>query len=140
MTTERNPERTNQRISSSHRGGQYFPKELMDENYHYRWVNYESNKMWKAIETERLGYEPVLATDTNSFQSKVLPKDSMVKEGFVVCPLRAGGQAVLMRIPRALYEQRKKEDHAIEQAAYKTALQNEIELDGKKSPHVFTFN
>lgn len=139
MSKERNPERGQIRQSLNNKGALHVPEEYLDANYHYRWINYYNDKIHAAIAKERLGYEPVLASEiTHQFQSKVIT-NAKASEGFVTCDLK-GGQAVLMKIPRDVYLERKKLEKEDRDASYKKAMQDGLEMssDGTKKTFSFT--
>ncbi len=141
MTNERKPERGSVRQSVTNQGPQYVPTEYLDENFHYRWVNYVQDKLWTAIEKERLGYEPVPVSEINShIKSKIIKEQGIAKEGYVTCPLKNGGQSVLMRIDKNVYLDRKKFEKEDRDASYQNMVREGLEMasDGTKKTFSFT--
>lgn len=142
MSQERKPEREPVRQSLSNQGPQYVSKEFLDDNYHYRWVDYTPKKMWAAIEKERLGYDPVPASEVSNYmKSKVIKTQTNIDEGFVTCDLRDGGQAVLMRISKKEYLERKIRERAASKKAYEDTYAEELKglsIDGTKQTFSFT--
>jgi len=140
MTNERKPERGSERISLSHRGPQHFPAEFRDPNFHYRWTNYDPESPWKAMETERLGYDPVPIGETNHLKSKIFAQSTIVREGYVTCPLKKGGQAVLMRLPMDVYLERQKQKEEDRKAERKAMLAEGMEVsDGTTLKQTYSF-
>lgn len=137
---ERKPERGHERTSLSNTGPQYVPIDFLDENYHYRWVNYHKDKLWTAIEKERLGYEPVSAEEfSGQIKSKIIDQKTMISEGYVTCPLKNGSQAVLMKIDRKAYLERKKQDHINREASYRDASLADLEMESMGTKSTFSF-
>lgn len=131
---ERKPERGSERKSSTNKGPQYVPTDLLDDNYHYRFVYYSPDTMWKALEQERLGYEPVKMSELASVQSKVILQNTTIHEGLVTIPERGGAMSVLMRIPRDIYEARIKDEQQERLEDRKRTLGPEYQQDGGVKP------
>lgn len=105
-SNERTQTRDTLRTSLVRQGPQHLPAELRDENFHYRWVNYIPDSPWKALEAERIGYEPVLATEVLQTKSKVFASRTSTVDGYYTCPIKGGGDAVLMKLPIKTYLER----------------------------------
>jgi hypothetical protein len=131
---ERKSERVPERKPSTNKGPQYIPQDLLDENYHYRFVYYSSDTMWKALDQERLGYEPVKTSELMSLKSKVILPTTTVHEGLVTIPERGGAMSVLMRIPRDKYEARLLEEKNERLEERKRTLGSEYQSDGGIRP------
>ena len=138
MTKERQAERVSERKSSSNKGPQYIPEDLLDENYHYRFVYYSNDTMWKALEQEKLGYEPVKQAELAQIKSKVVLPNTTLHDGLVSIPEKGGAISVLMRIPRAVYEERLAEEKAERDAELRKTLGTDYAPEGHIKPR-FTF-
>lgn len=138
MTNERKSERVSERKSSINKGPQYIPEDLLDENYHYRFVYYSNDRMWQALDQERLGYEPVKQSELAQIKSKVMLPNTAMHDGLVTIPEKNGAMSVLMRIPRKVYEDRIKEEKLERDAELKRTLGSEYATEGHIKPR-FTF-
>lgn len=140
--SERTAERVSERVSLTHQGPQHFPAQFRDENFHYRWVNYVPDKLWKALEAERIGYDPVPMSELGlTAKSKVIKVETIVQEGYLTCPLKGGGQAVLMRLPMSVYLEREKAKKQERIAAQNAMVDEGLDLsssEGTKKTFSFT--
>jgi hypothetical protein len=138
-TNERKPERGHERIASTNKGPQYIPHDLLDDNYHYRFVYYSNDTMWKALDQERLGYEPVKVEELASIKSKVILPQTNAQDGLVTVPEKGGAMSVLMRIPKAVYLERLEHERLERQEERKRHLGPEYQDDYGVRP-AFRFN
>lgn len=112
MAKERIPERTPERKPMSDPGPQAVPEEYKDENFVYRWGNYDPERPFKFQKKFRMGYDFVPVSEFEQMRDKMIFNEMFggsAVDGTRICR-KAGRGTIdyLLRCPKERYLENRK--------------------------------